>query len=52
VILRIFNDGRVAEIILEPPSESIGADVLVRVLIAHSVFAAKVIRIKGGKRED
>lgn len=52
MILRIFNDGRVAEIILEPPSESIGADVLVRVLIAHGVFAAKVIRIKGGKRED
>jgi hypothetical protein len=44
--LIIFGDARMAEIIIESTAKPITADMLVRLLLAHSVTAAKIIRIQ------
>ena len=42
--LIIFGDGRMAEIIIKSTAKPIPADMLVRLLLAHGVTAAKIIR--------
>jgi hypothetical protein len=44
VILRIFNDGRMAAIILDPTAEPLSADELLQLMRTHGVTAAKIIR--------
>jgi hypothetical protein len=47
--LIIFGDGRTAEIIIESTAKPITADMLVRLLLAHGVIAAKIIRTQAAK---
>jgi hypothetical protein len=47
--LIIFGDGRMAEIIIESTAKPITADMLVRLLLAHGVIAAKIIRTQAAK---
>jgi hypothetical protein len=42
--LIIFGDGRMAEIVINPAMKPVSAAMLVRVMIAHGVTAAKIIR--------
>ena len=42
--LIIFGDGRMAEINIESTAKPITADMLVRLLLAHGMTAAKIIR--------
>jgi hypothetical protein len=49
--LIIFGDGRMAEIIIELTAKPITADMLVRLLLAHGVTAAKIIRIQTAPRK-
>jgi hypothetical protein len=50
--LIIFGDGHMAEIIIESTAKPITADMLVRLLLAHGVTAAKIIRTQNRTRES
>jgi hypothetical protein len=47
--LIIFGDGRMAEIIIESTAKPTTADMLVCLLLAHGVTAAKIIRTQAAK---
>jgi hypothetical protein len=44
MILKTYDNGRMAEIVIDPTAKPISADELVRMLIANDVFAAKVVK--------
>jgi len=44
-----FDNGGIAEIIINSTVKPISADELVRLLVANDVFAAKIIRIQTAK---
>jgi hypothetical protein len=44
MIIKTYGDGRLPEIQIDPTSKPISADILVRLLLAHGVTAAKIIR--------
>lgn len=44
MILRIFADGRMAEIVIKT-AKPIDADELVRMLTAHGVISAKIVKL-------
>ena len=43
MIIKLYDDGRMAEIIIKSTAKPICADELVRVMLAHGVTAAKII---------
>jgi hypothetical protein len=50
VTIIIFADGRMAEIIINSTAKPISADELLRLMRAHGVTAAKIIRIQPQKK--
>jgi hypothetical protein len=46
MILKILNDGRMAEITLEPTAKVIGGAELARLLLTHGITVAKIIQIQ------
>jgi hypothetical protein len=49
MILNIFDDGRMAKIIIDSTSRAISADELVRMLLSRNITGAKIIRIQTAK---